>query len=147
VTIPISRQLGDRHPEPGDQEQLADFFRNLIPFLHELRALANESNTLTEAAHADGYAWDLERFGSLFIEQTSGTCAMSVDSTVTLARLRQGRRYSLVIWNNSGGNIAVTFTSDFDATAVAVLATGDTASWDLIVKDSAFGPTGTLMEV
>ena len=151
MTIPILHGIDDRSENVEDPAQLDDFVnRRLLPFMRRAREIINESNTRTEAAHTGNYEWDLERFGTLFIEQTSGVCVISVDATVTLARLRQGRRYSLVFWNNSGaglGPIAVSFSSDFDATSVLLVANGDTASWTFVVKDSAFGPTGTLMEV
>lgn len=147
MTVPIAQGIDDRPVDTSDPDQLDDFVnRRLLPLIRDMRKIINEENTLTESAHSNNYAWNLDRFGTLFIEQTSGNLAISVDSSVTLARLRQGRRVSVVVYNNSGGNVDVTFSADFAASG-ATIANGNTGGWDFVVKDVDFGLSGTLLEV
>ena len=108
-------------------------------------ALLNESATATVDAHSGAYAWPLDKVGVVSIRQASGNMLVSAFPGLDLTKLRQGRRYLLMVYNNSGGNVNVTFSAAFLATAV-LIPNGAVNSWDLTVKDKAFTITETLIQ-
>jgi hypothetical protein len=142
MTTPIKRALVD--PKLTAKEIGETAYRwltnELFPIVKAIRDVVNESATIAILQHSGDYAWDLDRYGALFIEQVSGDINVTVAAGVDVKRLRPGRTCNLVIRNNTGGNLTATFSADFKTTVPVpvVFADGVTVSWNLIIKDPGF---------
>jgi len=134
----IDAAFSQRPPKPAEYQRW--FEREVIPLLAKLRDFANESSTTFETTGASGFVWDMVRHGTVFLEPTAGG-EISVASSVDLNRLRAGRRYLLHVYNNTGGNITMTFSSDFKANE-PVIPNGTTSAWEFVVAD----PDSTIAE-
>lgn len=96
--------------------------------LNEL--LADTDTTIDEAHTAATFSWNAYNNGSAYIQKTSGAAlAVSYDTTFqAVADLPEGRTFTLVVYNNTGGNCDVTFGANFLANG-ATLSDGETGTW------------------
>lgn len=136
MTAPIEQAIADRMPEVQDPALRGWLQREVLPVLRAARDIINEDAWQYESNTGD-YAWDMQRHGKLFINQTSGTPNFTIDASVDTQMLRQGREYTLVIYNGTGGPITPTFSSDFNVTSVAI-SDASRATWQLCVKHRDF---------
>ena len=147
MTTPIEQAMSQRAVEVADPELRRWLQGELVPAVRRMREIINESTTRLEESHSDDYDWDVAAHGILTIEQGSGDIEIAIASAVDKAKLRPGRHYVLIVHNRTGGDIDITFTTDFWAIPRLALATGDAESWAFVVKESAQAATQTLLQV
>jgi len=142
MTTPIERALSVTAPVA---DKVVEWFnRELIPIVSAVRAIANESAT-AYVAPTGAYAWNMAQTGTLFLDPTV-SITVSVDAAVVQKNLRPGRKYYLVVYNNTGGPITVSFSSDFEANAPSI-PDATVATWTFVRLDFNATITANFIEV
>ena len=139
----IRSVFSSRPPKPSELQRWID--REAIPLLVALREFANESSSTFDEPDGTGYQWDMDKHGTVFLEPTASG-QVSILSSVDLNRLRAGRRYLLHVYNATGGNITMTFTSDFRANT-PVIPNNTTSTWEFVVADPETSLTTKILEI
>jgi hypothetical protein len=143
MTTPINRALSKTPPAPKEIDRWIT--HELLPVALAMRTIINEESTALVTGDVTSYEWDLDLVGILFLEPT-GSGLISVDPRVELSKLRAGRRYLLHVTNETGGDITMTFSSDFNANA-PVIPDGTTACWEFLVMHPDSAATAKLQEI